>query len=285
MKMRIAATVGVLFVALLVTTATASAKMRTIVHGGTYWGQDVLVEHDQVIDGDVTVFFGDAIVEGRVNGDVNDVGGTIDQRPGSVITGTIHGMGGNYVSAVAPWASDGSASSLMAENARILTRLAYSVIILLVFLIFPVRVRVALDRLEHHPGLSAAVGMLAIVAIIPVMILLIISLIGIPLIPVEIAAVLAGILIGQAALGMLVGRRLFELVSPHTTPAPLAALAVGLVLISLAEIIPGVGIFVTMLVVLVGLGAAALAMMHDPGFGPSRRRPTAPISGPPMNAA
>ena len=98
MKTRIAAIVGLLFVALLVTTATASAKTRTIVHGGTYWGQDVLVERDQVIDGDVTVFFGDAIVEGRVNGDVNDVGGTIDQRPGSVITGKIHGMGGNYVS-------------------------------------------------------------------------------------------------------------------------------------------------------------------------------------------
>ena len=173
----------------------------------------------------------------------------------------------------------------MAENARILTRLAYSVIILLVFLIFPVRVRVALDRLEHHPGLSAAVGMLAIVAVVPVMILLIISLIGIPLIPVEFAAALAGILIGQAALGMLVGRRLFELVSPRTTPAPLAALAVGLVLISLAEIIPGVGIFVTMLVVLVGLGAAVLAMMHDTGSAPPRRPPGAQISGPPMNAA
>ncbi|MFN2529627.1 MAG: hypothetical protein ABR584_13020, partial [Candidatus Baltobacteraceae bacterium] len=160
---------------------------------------------------------------------------------------------------------------------------AYSVIILLMFLIFPVRVRVALDRLEHHPGLSAAVGMLSIVAIIPVMILLIVSIIGIPLIVVEFAAVLAGILIGHAALGLLVGRRLFELISPRTTPAPLAALLLGLVLISMAEIVPGAGFFVTMLVVLVGLGAAVLAFLREGGIPATGSRPT--ISGPPMNPA
>ena len=274
-----------LFAGFLVTAGSASAKTLTIVHGGTYWGQDVLVERDQVIDGDVTIFFGDAIIEGRVNGDVNDVAGTIDQRPGSVITGAIHSLGGDYVSAVAPWAGEGSVSSLMAQNSRLLTRLAYSLIVLLVFLIFPVRVRVALDRLEHHPGLCAAVGMLALVAIVPVMIMLIISVIGIPLIVVEFAAVLAGILIGQAALGMLVGRRLFELISPRTTPAPLAALLLGLVMISLSEIIPGVGIFVTVLVALVGLGAAALALVREGGWGRPAAVSRAPISGPPMNPA
>ncbi|GAC1657647.1 MAG: hypothetical protein NVS9B12_09810 [Vulcanimicrobiaceae bacterium] len=285
MKVRIVALAALLLVVVFAAAGPASAKTRTIVHGGTYWGGDVLVERDQVIDGDVTVFFGDAIVEGRVNGDVNDVGGTIDTRPGSVITGSIHNLGGDYVSAVAPWAGNGWSSSMMAQNARMLTRLAYSVIVLLIFLIFPVRVRVALDRLEHHPGLSTAVGMLALVAVVPVMILLALSIIGIPLIPVEIAVVLAGVLIGQAALGLLVGRRLFELVSPRATPSPLAALVLGLVMISLAEIIPGAGVFVTMLVVLVGLGAAALAMLRDAGLTPPPAPRRAPISGPPMNAA
>ncbi len=285
MKFRFFAIAGLLFLALIATASSASARTLTIDHGGTYWGQDVLVERNQIIEGDVTVFFGDAIVEGRVNGDVNDIGGTIDQRPGSNITGAIHQMGGDYVAAVAPWAASNTASTLMAENRRMVARLAYSVIVLLVFLIFPVRVRVALDRLEHHPGLAAAVGMLAIVAVFPVMLLLIVSIIGIPLIAVEVAALLAGVLIGQAALGMLVGRRLFELISPRTTPAPLAALILGLVMISLAEIVPGVGAFVTMLVVLVGLGAAALAVVRDSGFGQPAVTGRGPISGPPMNAA
>ncbi len=261
--------------------APASARTLTIDHGGTYWGKDVIVERDQVIDGDVTVFFGDAIIEGKVNGDVNDVGGTIDQRPGSTVSGKTHVFSADGVTSVAPWVGAGSASAIMAENSRMLTRLAYSVIILLVFLIFPVRVRVALDRLEHHPGLAAAVGTLALVAVVPIMILLIVSLVGIPLIAVEGAAVLAGILIGQAALGLLVGRRLYELIRPHATPAPLAALVLGLFVISAAEIVPGVGTFVTILVVVVGLGAAVLAFVRETGFA----SPRAPISGPPMNPA
>jgi hypothetical protein len=286
MKSRLLLVLGILVCAVLATTAGASARTRTIDHGGTYWGTDVVVDRDQVIDGDVTVFFGDAIIEGTVNGDVTDVGGSIDARPGSTISGKQHGFGGDYLNAIAPWAASGSASAIMAENARIVSRLAYSVIILLVFLIFPVRVRVALDRLEHHPGLSAAVGMLAIVAVLPVMILLIISIVGIPLIVVEFAVVLAAVLIGHAALGLLVGRRLFELISARTTPSPLAALLLGLLLISMAEIVPVAGAFVTMLVVLVGLGAAVLAFVREGGGGPAAPSGVQPtISGPPMNPA
>lgn len=283
MNTRWFATAGFLLTFMLVFAAPALAKTVAIEHGGTYFGKDVIVTKDQVIDGDVTVVFGDLIVEGTVNGNATDVGGTIEQRPGSTVTGRVSGFGEDYVSSIAPWAASSGTSAIVAENARMMTRLMYSVVILLVFLIFPVRVRVALGRLEHHPGLSAAVGMLVIVAIVPIMILLIVSIIGIPLIPVEFAAVIAGVFIGQAALGMLVGRRLFELIRPQTTPSPLAALVLGLVFISAAEIVPVVGTIVTILVVLVGLGAAALAFVREggPTLGPSRSS----ISGPPMNPA
>lgn len=283
MNTRWFATAGFLLTLMLAIAAPALAKTVAIEHGGTYFGKDVIVTKDQVIDGDVTVVFGDLIVEGTVNGNATDVGGSIEQRPGSTITGKVSGFGADYVSSIAPWAASGGTSAILAENARMMTRLMYGVVILLVFLIFPVRVRVALGRLEHHPGLSAAVGMLVIVAIVPIMILLIVSIIGIPLIPVEFAAVIAGVFIGQAALGMLVGRRLFELIRPQTTPSPLGALVLGLVFISAAEIVPVVGTIVTILVVLVGLGAAALAFVREGGtpLGPSR----SPISGPPMNPA
>ena len=286
MNARWIATAAFLLTLLLSFASPALAKTVAIEHGGTFFGKDVLVTRDQVIDGDVTVVFGDLIVEGTVNGNATDIGGSIEQRPGSTITGKVSGFGEDYVASIAPWAASSGASAVVAENARMMTRLTYGVIILLVFLIFPVRVRVALGRLEHHPGLSAAVGMLVIVAIVPIMILLIVSIIGIPLIAVEFAAVVAGVFIGQAALGMLVGRRLFELVRPHTTPSPLAALVLGLVFISAAEIIPVVGTIVTILVLLVGLGAAALAFVREaPGSPGTLGTPRAPISGPPMNPA
>jgi hypothetical protein len=178
--------------------------------------------------------------------------------------------------------------------------LAYSVIVLLAFLIFPVRVRAALDRVEHHPGLSAGVGVIALVAIIPIAILLFISFIGWPLIPVEFLALFAAILIGYAALSMLIGRRLYELMLPRTTPSPVAALILGLVVIAAAGMVPVIGHLVVGLVCLVGLGAAILAFVRETAFmgphfggphfggpqmgGPQGGAPRPPIGGPPMPA-
>lgn len=285
MKYRYGFIVALIALALGVTLAPASARTQSISHGGTYFG-NVLVDADQVVDGDITVFGGDAIIEGRVNGDVTDFGGGIDARPGSVITGEQHDFGSG-MTAWMPWVP-GTSGTIARENSRLMVRLAYSVIVVLAFLIFPVRVRTALDRIEHHPGLSAAVGVLALVAVVPIAVLLFISLVGWPLIPVEFIAIFAGILIGQAALGVLIGRRLYELIKPHGTPSPLGALILGLIVISAAEIVPIVGGLVTGLVCLVGLGAAILAFVRETTFmggagTPAGPRP--PISGPPMTAA
>jgi hypothetical protein len=180
------------------------------------------------------------------------------------------------------------------ENRRLTGWLAYSVIVLLAFLIFPVRVRAALDRVEHHPGLSAGVGVIALVAIFPIAMLLFISFIGWPLIPVEFLAVFAAILIGYAALSMLIGRRLYEMILPRTTPSPVAALVLGLIVVAAAGMVPGIGPLVIALVCLVGLGAAILAFVRETAFmGPIGHAPSAtagggpgaprpPIGGPPM---
>jgi len=281
MKRSVSAALWFFISCLIVSIAPAVARTVSIDHGGTYWGENVTVDRDQVIDGDLTVVGGDALIEGTVQGDVNDYGGHIEMLPGAAITGEHNEFGGPYFGALAPWATAAGASTIMAENRRILRSLAYGAIILLIFLIFPARVRIALDRLERHPGLSAGVGTIALLAVIPIAVLLLVSIIGIPLIPLEIAAVFAGVFIGQAALGMLVGRRLFELVHPQTTPSPLAALLLGLIVIGAAQVVPFVGWFVTMLVVLVGLGAGILAFIRESGLGSAR----APISGPPMKPA
>jgi hypothetical protein len=285
MKHRIALIVSLFAVAFALVVTPASAK--SIDHGGTYFGSQA-VQEDQVVQGDVTVFGGDLDVYGTVNGDVNVYGGNLIEHDGSVITGHKNVIG-NESTAWIPWLPAASASNIAAENAKLMTRLAYSVIVVLMFLLFPVRVRSALDRVEHHPGLSAMVGVLALVAVIPIAVLLFVSIIGWPLIPVEIVAIFAGILIGQAALGLLIGRRLYELIRPHTTPSPLGALILGLIVISAAEVLPFVGHLVTALVWLVGLGAAILAFVRETAFmgapvvaTSGAQGPRPPIGGPPM---
>ncbi len=273
--------------ALALAAAPARADTQVVDHGGTYFGS-VVVEPGQVVDGDLTVIFGDVMIAGIVEGDVNVVGGTVSARPGAVVTGRVNQIGGDVTQAVVPWLPSDSAFSPFVPDHRMLWRLSWNLLALLVFLIFPLRTRMVLDRLERHPGLSAAAGVIGCVAIIPLAVLLAITILLIPLIFLEFVFVLASVFLGTAALALLVGRRLCELVSPSTTPSPLVALLVGIALITAGELVPVVGTLVLIFVGLIGLGATILSFAGDSLTGPALAAqpspPRAPLSGPPMAA-
>jgi hypothetical protein len=259
----------------------ALADSQAIYHGGTYFGS-VVVEPGQVVDGDLTVIFGDATIEGIVEGDVNVVGGSYDPRPGGVVTGQVNQIGGAVTQAVVPWAPADSGYNSFVPDHRLLWRLSWNLLALLVFLIFPVRTRMVLDRLERHPGLSTAAGLIGCIAILPLAVLLAITILLIPLILLEMVFLLASAFLGTAALALLIGRRLCELVSPATTPSPLVALLCGIALITAAELVPVIGTLVLILVGLIGLGATILSFVGEPLGAPAGGPP---ISGPPMTAA
>ena len=287
-RLTLVAVLGAFLALFALSTGSASADPRSIYHGGTYFGS-VQIEPGQVVDGDLNVVFGDATIYGTVDGDVNVVGGNVVERPGGTVTGQVNTIGGEVVQSIVPWApSDNIVRNTVAQDWRITWRIAWDIVVLVLFLIFPVRTRLALDRLEQHPGLATATGLLGWVAVIPVMVLLAVTIVLIPLIPVELVGLAAGIFIGKAALALLVGRRFYELLQPHATPTPMVALVLGLVLLTAAEMVPVVGILVTLLVGLVGLGAVILTFINSSGAGPfgSFQGTTAagrpPVGGPPM---
>jgi hypothetical protein len=271
--------------AFALTTGTALASVRSVDHGGTYMG-DVIVEPGQTVDGDITVVFGDATIAGTVNGDVNVIGGTAEERPGSMITGQVNMVGGDVTNNVVPWAPRHVMGDAFGADVSIFWRIAWDVVVLLVFLVFPIRTRIALERLERHPGLCAGVGLLGWVAVIPLAGLLLVSILLIPLIPVEFVAIVVAVFIGKAALSLLVGRRLMEMMNTSQTATPLAALVAGLVLLTAAELVPFLGFLVTLLIGLVGMGATILAFVNEASFaGPVlASTPRTPIGGPPMTA-
>jgi hypothetical protein len=283
MKRWIAAVVALVVVALCALAAPALADVASVYHGGTYFGS-VIVEPGQTVEGDLTVVAGDATIEGAVHGNVDVIGGNFYVRPGALVTGQVNTIGGDVAGAVVPWSTPVRTAPFV-DN-RALWRIASGLIALLFFLIFPVRTRIALDRLERHPGLSAAVGLLGWVAVVPIALLLLCTIVLIPFIGLEAVALVAAVFLGKAALALLVGRRLCELIKPETTPAPLVALIAGLVLITAAELVPVVGILVSVFVMLIGVGAAILAFtggsLIGPAVAPPRSRP--PLSGPPMPA-
>jgi len=285
-KIRWSIVLGTLAAVLTLCAAPALADPQAVYHGGTYFGS-VVVEPGQVVDGDLTVIFGDATIAGIVQGDCTAIGGSCDTRPGGVVTGQINQLGGAVTQAVVPWAPSDSAYNPLVPDHRLLWRLSWNLLALLIFLIFPLRTRMVLDRLERHPGLSVTAGLLGCVAIVPLAVLLAITILLIPLIALELVFVLASVFLGTAALALLIGRRLCELLSPSTTPSPLVALLVGIVLITAAELVPVVGTLVLILVGLIGLGATILSFAADTIVAPPDHgvaSPRAPISGPPMAA-
>lgn len=251
-------------------------------HGETAIFQNIYVRPDEVVDGDLNVVFGDAEVAGTVTGDCNAVFGTCSTVDDGQILGQKNAVTNDTARAMVPWivGKDLGIGALADQDRRLFVKLASSAVVVLVFLLFPLRMRVAVDRVERHPALSAATGAVAAVAILPIAILLLLSVVGIPLIVLEIAALFAGVWIGTGALALLVGRRLSELVMPKTTPSPLFALILGLVVVCAAEIVPIVGWIVTALVWLVGLGAAILSFIRSTHLDGFVHR--APIGGPPM---
>ena len=273
---------GALFLAVSAAAAAPARAASSVYHGGTYIGS-VVVEPGQTVKGDLTVIAGDATIAGMVDGNVVVIGGYLFERPGAVITGQVNAVGGDVESEVVPWSSPPDRAPAFADY-RMLWHIASDLVVVLFFLIFPMRTRIALDRLERHPGLCSAVGLFGWVAVLPLALLLLCTIVLIPFIVLEGVAIVGALFLGKAALGLLVGRRLCELIKPSSTPAPLLALVAGLVLVTAAELVPVIGILVTVFVLLIGMGAAILAFTGEPLVGPSVT-PRPPLSGPPMPAA
>jgi hypothetical protein len=279
-------TVVFAFVALVASMAPALADVQSIYHGGLYFGS-VLVEPGQIVRGDLTVIGGDATIEGVVDGNVTVIGGTPYEGPGAIVTGHVDTIGGGDVAgAVAPWSGPMFYPHGWSGDYRVFWHVAWDLVVILFFLVFPLRTRMALDRLERHPGLCAAVGLIGWIAVLPLALLLLVTILLIPLIAVEGVLLVGAVFLGKAALALLVGRRLCEVMSPSTTPTPFIALIVGLALITAAELVPLIGMLVSVFVLLIGLGAAILAFAGDSLTGrPVAATPRPPISGPPMPAA
>ncbi|HUY10897.1 MAG TPA: polymer-forming cytoskeletal protein [Candidatus Dormibacteraeota bacterium] len=302
--------IGIVAASSLLVPIAARASTSIVDHGNVYIGKDVTIEPGQVVHGDLTVIAGNATVQGPVEGDVTVVGGRLIELPGAHVTGRITtlGIGGPFLRAIPGISTSSSGNGnrmgdeLMSSFNpfdyhalpwRAAAKVLGDFLVLLCFLIFPLRTRVAMERLERHPGLAAAVGLGGWIAVLPVLFLLAITVILIPLIAVEAIAVVVAALIGKAALALIIGNRLMVMANAKADPSPLLTLVVGLVLLTAAELIPIAGLLVTMLVLLIGVGATLLSLMQPTAFGgtfggvptapagPTNVTPP-PIGGPPM---
>jgi hypothetical protein len=259
-------------------------------------GGGVTIPDNQKVNGDVVAVGGSADISGYVTGNVVAVGGSVRARSGSWIDGDAVAVGGGVekdedahiggqtVTAVPGigWNLDWVKLLRVRGPESFFTGLlVWAFISLLAVLLFRNRLEVMADALPLHPGRAAGYGLLgfavtpaalltALAAEVFVIVVLAITIIGILAIPAVLLAMVAMVLapgalllIGMAGVFLSLGRALAaQLGRPDTSP--IWATLIGVLVVSVAGLIPWIGALVWVTVVIFGFG---LALMTGIGSG------------------
>ncbi|KPJ59270.1 MAG: hypothetical protein AMJ46_11925 [Latescibacteria bacterium DG_63] len=281
------------------------------------FGEHIIIEEDEVIEGDVVAIGGSIDVRGKVMGDVVSVGGslnvastgmidgdavsvggTVNEEEGSQITGDVVSMSGPFPDFLFGL-PHGKFPSFGFRFFGLGLTLAKSIlVILLVWLIvalFTERVKVTTRKISESPLASFGMGLLIFVLLPVAMVLLCITLIGIPVaILLPLAVGILG-LFGYAAVGLAIGNKIIG--GPLPNGAPVKAALIGVLIMEAIPLVgkliglPGgftsvislpiriIGYTIIACAVSLGLGAAVLTKLGRPPL-PIAPAPSAPPVAP-----
>jgi len=247
----------------------AIARDVTAVLGSVELGPGVFVERNATaVGGDLHVASG-----ARVGRDATSVGGDLIIDPGGEVEGeqtsvALPGLKG--LMGAAGWSLGLTplhspfifAGQLLAEFAMLFAL----GLILLIF--FPRRLDAVAASVEASPGKATLVGFVGTLAQPILLVLLVVTIIGIPLVAVQLLALMVAGLLGFAALALLVGRRI-----PFHVERGQAVLhlAIGTALVVVLTNLPFVGLLVWVVAWLVVFGAVLRTR-----FGRPEQLPPAP---------
>ncbi|CAN5883062.1 hypothetical protein BH20GEM1_BH20GEM1_13690 [soil metagenome] len=223
-------------------------------------GASVRVREDEIIDGDVVAVFGSVRVDGTVTGDVTAVGGSVELGPNAVVEGDVVVVGGTLdrasgariegsVEEVAwggagfrTYAPDFEPPFLKGIGGLIMTVVWIVVLGALASLVY-LLARRPVERMSYRvarsPWKAALVGLVAQLLFLPVLvltvILLAVSIIGIPLllvVPFALVALAIGVLVGFTAVARNVGSGAETRFGwQHDNPYIAVAVGVGLIML------------------------------------------------------
>lgn len=198
------------------------------------FGQDLVIEEGEVVEGDAVCIGGNMTVRGTVNGDVVCIGGHLRVEPTAVICCDAVSVGGT--ADISPQAEVGgervsvegdipglkglkwfgvlgeAASDLSKRIVEVVKEVVFFGFLMLVALLLTVFLPRQFGRVDEHLDgdfpRSALLGV-GIMILLPVaLVFMAVSIIGIPLIPIVILAAVVAIFVGYVVMARIIGRRL-----------------------------------------------------------------------------
>ena len=309
-------------------------------YGELYWnsrnafrlGQDLVIGPNDVTR-DASVVFGDAVVSGRVTGNLVVIFGTARIAKTAIIDGDFVSIGGRAtveegavarrdviviggpLDAPAGFSAAGGqiviGSGILGGSLEglvpYLTRgLAWGRVIVpdipwvwgivalffLIYaalnLIFERPVRTCATTLQNRPLTTFGAGLLVLLLFGPICVLLAISIIGIAVVPFLICALVAGAIIGKVAVARWIGMTAIEEDPDGNRAHAARSFVIGFAVLTIAYMIPVVGLISWAIAAVLGLGSAFLSFMsayrrENPAKAPvvMTPPPAPPVAPPP----
>ena len=220
--------------------AGSSARQVTAVLGSVVLEPGASVEREVVaVGGDVHVSQG-----ARVGNDAVSVGGEVVIDPGGTVDGqevsvSVPGIGGLLGLASSSSPASKSISPLLKVGQALAKYVVFFLLGLLLLAVAPARLDRVTASLSRSPVRDVLVGLLGTVAMPVLTVLLVVTIVGILLVPVQVIAILLAGILGYTALALLIGRALpFR---PEKGTA-VVQLAIGTAIVVAISEIPFVGV-------------------------------------------
>jgi uncharacterized RDD family membrane protein YckC len=241
------------------------------------------------VDGNLVVVLGrvDLASTAIIRGDFVSVGGTVTAEPGAaarrdvvVIGGVFNGPAGfipggehvvvggnllgNWIQGLVPYLTRGLLwGRLIVPDLPWVWGIVglFFLLYMVINLLFEAPVRACATTLTVKPMTSFGVGLLVLLLVGPVCLLLAVSVIGIAVVPFVLFALLGGWIIGKVAVTRWLGMSIVTEDPPDSRAQATRSVIIGFVLISIAYMIPVLGIAAWAIAGVLGLGASTLAFL------------------------
>ena len=228
------------------------------------------------VNGEVTATAGNVTIYGKVNGDVNCLAGNVYVKSGAVVTGSVTAMAGKVYKA-----QDGTITGSVVEMAKGHSRGAQSIYIAphvpwflliwgcltvlvswlalgaLVTLFFSKNVKRLGEIEAKRPAYYSLIGFAAFLLTPPALVILMITLVGIPVAIILGIVLFVAFVIGQLGVAYVIGQRIFEHFNWEKRPEILQVLT-GITAMFLITLIPVIGWLFFFITACIGYGGALL---------------------------
>lgn len=256
----------------LLILSALTGKDRTVVR----FGHDAEVDRYQTVKS-VVALGGDVRIDGEVSEDAVSVGGNVYLGPDAVVKGNVVAVGGRvYPEPGAEIDGDlvevgsfrwqprywsGSWHYWPFSLFMILPMLGFLAIGILISVLAPQTFQSLSLRVETDFGKSLLYGFIQMLLIVPALIFLVVTIVGIALVPIFLIAVCMAGFLGYFVAATAVGRKI--LVAFHRVESPLILqFILGILLLWAVGLVPGLGGLTKLVVFLVGFGSVGIAIVE-----------------------